>query len=82
MSSRYVWLMIKVPVSELEFNNCTVNSETDVSEAWGRRELHTTYEVEWGDVTFHGYEVDLDVGDMDEVENYLIDKEMEGFFDE
>ena len=82
MSSKYVWLMIRVPVSELEFNNCTVNSETDVSEAWGRRALHTTYEVECGEVTFQGYEVDLDVCDMDEVENYLIDQQMEGFFDE
>jgi hypothetical protein len=38
--------------------------------------------LEWGEVTFQGYEVDLDVGDMDEVENYLIDQQMEGFFDE
>jgi hypothetical protein len=80
--SRHVWLMIRVPVSELEFENCIVTSDTDVTEAWGRRALHTTYEVQWGEVTFQGYEVDLDVGDMDEVEDYLINKEMEGFFDE
>ena len=78
--SRLVWVMVRVPIEEVELHDCKIIKDYDVTEAWGRVETHTTYDIDWGTATFHGYEVDLDVGDMDEVANNYIDQ-MEGIND-
>lgn len=74
---KLVWIMVRVPIEEVELHDCKIIKDYDVTEAWGRKEVHTNYNIEWGTATFNGYEVDLDVGDMDEVANHFIDK-MEG----
>lgn len=75
--SDMVWVMVRVPIEEVELHDCKIIKDVEVTEAWGRKEVHTSYDIDWGTATFHGFEVDLDVGDMDEVVNRWID-EVEG----
>ena len=73
-----VRIEIEVDVSELEFHGLEIHSETDVTEAWGRVESHTTKYAEWERVTWN--EVECEVINDEVAAGFLIDQAYYGEF--
>lgn len=73
-----VRIEIDVDVSELEFHGLQINSETEFTEAWGRRETHTTKYADWESVTWNG--VECEVINDDVAASFLIDQAYYGEF--
>lgn len=73
-----VRIEIEVDVSELEFHGLQITSETDSSEAWGRRESHTTKYADWDRVTWNDLECELI--NEDAAAGFLIDEAYYGEF--
>lgn len=73
-----VRIEIEVDVSELEFHGLQITSETDSSEAWGRRESHTTKYADWERVSWNG--VECEVINDEVAAGFLIDEAYYGEF--
>jgi hypothetical protein len=73
-----VRIEIEVEVSELEFHGLQIHSETEVTEAWGRRESHTTKYADWERVSWNG--VECEVINDEVAADFLIDEAYYGEF--
>ncbi len=49
-----VSITIEVPVSEIDFSDCTIEEVSDTTEAWGRVETHKGFEVDIDDAKWMG----------------------------
>jgi hypothetical protein len=73
-----VRIEIEVEVSELEFHGLKIHSDTEVTEAWGRRESHTTKYAEWDRVTWN--DIECEVINDEVAADFLIDEAYYGEF--
>lgn len=49
-----VSITIEVPVTEIDFSDCSIEQVSDTTEAWGRVETHKGFEVDIDDATWMG----------------------------
>ena len=49
-----VSITIEVPVSEIDFSDCSIEEVSDTTEAWGRVETHKGFEVDIDDAKWMG----------------------------
>jgi hypothetical protein len=73
-----VRIEIEVEVSELEFHGLKIHSDTEVTEAFGRRESHTTKYADWDRVTWN--DLECEVINDEVAAGFLIDEAYYGEF--